>query len=46
MATNWLPADEIGGAYNGDLAIAITKVIVGKKDKTENHLFRRYIYLG
>jgi hypothetical protein len=37
MATNWLPADEID-ACNGDLIIAISKVIADNKILTENHL--------
>jgi hypothetical protein len=43
MATNWLPADEID-ACNGDLIIAISKVIADNKILTENHLISS-IYL-
>jgi len=37
MATVWLSANEID-ACNDDLAVAITKIIKGKKISTKNHL--------
>jgi hypothetical protein len=37
MATNWPPADEID-ACSSALAVAITKVILGHKTSSKNHL--------